>query len=52
VVSFTPRPLYFQGKSPWYALGRRLDGSQEEKNSQPPLRIEHSTLTILVKEEV
>jgi hypothetical protein len=31
-----------QGKSPWYPLDRRLDGSQsrsgrsEEKNSQPP----------------
>jgi hypothetical protein len=24
VVSFTPRPLYPQGKSPWYTLGRRL----------------------------
>jgi hypothetical protein len=42
VVSFTPRPLYFQGKSPWYPLDRRLDGPQsrserdgEEKNSQP-----------------
>jgi hypothetical protein len=28
VVSFTPRPLYPRGKSPWYPLGRRLDGSQ------------------------
>jgi hypothetical protein len=26
VVSFTPRPLYFQGKSPWYPLDRRLGG--------------------------
>jgi hypothetical protein len=47
VVSFTPRPLYPQGKSPWYPLDRRLDGSQsrsergdEEKNSQPPPEIE------------
>jgi hypothetical protein len=39
VVSFTPRPLYPQGKSPWYPLDRRLGGSQsrsghgsEEKN--------------------
>jgi hypothetical protein len=24
VVSFTPRPLYPQGKSPWYLLDRRL----------------------------
>jgi hypothetical protein len=28
VVSFTPRPLYPQGKSPWYLSDRRLDGSQ------------------------
>jgi hypothetical protein len=26
VVSFTPRPLYTQGKSPWYLLDRRLSG--------------------------
>jgi hypothetical protein len=42
-VSFTPLPLYPQGKSPWYSLDRRLGGPQsrsgpgdEEKNSQPP----------------
>jgi hypothetical protein len=42
VVSFTPRPLYPQGKSPWYPLDRKLGGPQsrsepggEEKNSQP-----------------
>jgi len=42
VVSFTPRPLYTQGKSLWYLLDRRLGGPQslsgrggEEKNSQP-----------------
>jgi hypothetical protein len=41
--SFTPRPLYPQGNSPWYPLDRRLGGPQsrfgrsgEEKNSQPP----------------
>jgi hypothetical protein len=40
VVSFTPRPLYPQGKSPWYPSDRRLSGSQsrsgrdeEEKKS-------------------
>jgi hypothetical protein len=45
VVSFTPRPLYPQGKSPWYPFDRRLGGPQsrsgrggEEKNSQPPRR--------------
>jgi hypothetical protein len=47
VVSFTPRPLYHQGKRPWYPLDRRLGGPQsrsgrggEEKNSQPPQGIE------------
>jgi hypothetical protein len=42
VVSFTPRPLYPQGKSPWYPLDRRLGGPQslsgrggEEKKSSP-----------------
>jgi hypothetical protein len=42
VVSFTPRPLYLQGKRPWYPSDRRLGGPQsrsgrgdEEKNSQP-----------------
>jgi hypothetical protein len=42
VVSFTPRPLYPQGKSPWYPLDRRMGGSQsrsgrggEETGSQP-----------------
>jgi hypothetical protein len=28
VVSFTPQPLYLQGKSPWYPLDRRLGGPQ------------------------
>jgi hypothetical protein len=43
VVSFTPRPLYPEGKSPWYPFDRKLGGPQsrsrrggEEKNSQPP----------------
>jgi hypothetical protein len=47
VVSFTPRPLYPQGKSPWYPLDKRLGEPQsrsgrggEEKNSQPPPGIE------------
>jgi hypothetical protein len=47
MVSFTPRPLYPQGKSPSYPLDRRLGGPQgrsgrggEEKNSQPPPGIE------------
>jgi len=29
VVSSTPRPLYPQGKSPWYSLDRRLGGHPE-----------------------
>jgi hypothetical protein len=47
LVSFTPRPLYPQGKSPWYPLDRRPGGPQsrsgrggEEKNSQPQPGIE------------
>jgi hypothetical protein len=47
VVSFTPRPLYLQSKSPWYPLDRRMDEPQnrsgrcgEEKNSQSPPGIE------------
>jgi hypothetical protein len=42
VVSFTPRLIYLQGKSPWYLLDRRLGRPQsqsrrsgEEKNYQP-----------------
>jgi hypothetical protein len=42
VVSFTPRPLYPQGKSPWHPLDRRLGGPQnrsehggEDHNSEP-----------------
>jgi hypothetical protein len=44
VASFTPRPLYSQGKSPWYPLDRRLGGPQnrserggKEKIFQPLL---------------
>jgi hypothetical protein len=47
VVRFTPRPLYPQGKSPWYPLHRRLGGKQsrsgrggEEKNSHPLPRLD------------
>jgi len=29
VVSSTPRPLYPQGRSPWYPLDRRLGGLPE-----------------------
>jgi hypothetical protein len=47
VVSFTPRLLCSQGKSPWYPLDRRLGGPHsragrggEEKHSQPLLGLE------------
>jgi hypothetical protein len=47
VVSFTPRPLYRQVKSPWYPLNRSLGGPQsrsrcggEEKHSQSLPRLE------------
>jgi hypothetical protein len=47
VVSFTPRSLYLQGKSPWYPVHGRLGGPQtqserggEEKNSQPLMDLE------------
>jgi hypothetical protein len=47
VVSFTHRPLYPQGKSPWYPLDRRLGRPQsrsgrggEDKNSQTSPGIE------------
>jgi hypothetical protein len=50
-VSFTPRPLYLQGKSPSYPLDRRLGGPQnlsgrgcEEKNSQPLPALEPSVI--------
>jgi hypothetical protein len=33
VVSFTHRPLYHQGKSPWYQLDRRLGGPQSWSGS-------------------
>jgi hypothetical protein len=36
VVSFSPRPLYCQGKSPRYPLDRRLGGpqSRSERNGE------------------
>jgi hypothetical protein len=47
VVSFTPQPIYHQGKSTWYPLDRRLGEPQsrsgrggEEKHSQPLLGLE------------
>jgi hypothetical protein len=47
VISFMPQLLYYQGKSPWYPMDRRLGKPQnwsghsgEEKNSQPLLGLE------------
>jgi hypothetical protein len=36
VVSFTPRPLYPQGKRPWYTLDRRLGGPQSRLGHPAP----------------
>jgi hypothetical protein len=51
MVSFTNRPLYCKGKSPWYPLDRRLGGFQdqsghsgEEKNFQPLPGLEPSVI--------
>jgi hypothetical protein len=51
VVSFTSRPLYTQGKSPWYPFDRRMGGTEsrsehggEEKNSQLLLELEPSII--------
>jgi hypothetical protein len=51
MVSFTPRLLYPQRKSPWYPLDRRLGRPQsrsgrggEEKKSQPPQGLEPPTI--------
>jgi hypothetical protein len=59
VVSFTHRPLYSQGKSPWYPLDRKIGGPQsrcgrdgEEKNSQPPPEIEPSNSDPVLKKIV
>jgi hypothetical protein len=59
LVSFTPRPLYPQGKSPWYPLDRRLGVLQNrsrrsggEKNSQPPPEIEPRNSNRLVRNVV
>jgi hypothetical protein len=55
VVSFMPRPLYPQGKSPLYPLYRRLGGRQsrsgrggEEKNSQPLPGLEPPIIQLVV----
>jgi hypothetical protein len=59
VVSFTPQPLYPQGKIPWYPLDGRLGGPQsrsgsggEEKNSQPSPGIEPQNIDRPARREV
>jgi hypothetical protein len=54
MVSFTPRPLYAQGKNPWYPLDRRLGEPQsrsgrggEEKKSQSLLRMLEEIAAVL-----
>jgi hypothetical protein len=56
VVSFTPRPLYPQGKSLWYPLNRSLGGPQsrsgrggEEKNSQTLPGLEPPIIQVVAK---
>jgi hypothetical protein len=56
MVRFKNRPLYHQGKSPWYPLDRRLGGPQsrsgrggEEKNSQLPPGIERFFIILVLK---
>jgi hypothetical protein len=39
VDSFTPRPLYPQGKSSWYPLDRRLGGPQSRSGRGEELHI-------------
>jgi len=34
VVRFTFRPLYPQGKSPWYTMDRRLRGPQSRSSNE------------------
>jgi hypothetical protein len=39
VVSFTPRPLYLRGKSPWYPLDRRSGGPQSRSGRRGEVKI-------------
>jgi hypothetical protein len=54
VISFTPRPLYPQGKSTWYPLDRRLDGPRAVldavvKRKIPSPRRESNPRTLIVQ---
>jgi hypothetical protein len=45
VISFTPRPLYTQGRSPRYPLDRRLGGPQSQSGQYGDVKILASTRT-------
>jgi hypothetical protein len=45
VVSFTPRSLYSQGKSPRYPLDRSLGGPQSRSGRGLHIVVTHSTIT-------
>jgi hypothetical protein len=45
MVSFTPQPLYPQGKSPWYPLDRRLGGPQSWSGRYGEMKILGTTGT-------
>jgi hypothetical protein len=54
VVSFTVRPLYPQGKNPWYPLDRRLGGPRAVldavvKRKIPSPRLESNLRTLIVQ---
>jgi hypothetical protein len=42
MVSFTIRPLYFQGRSPWYPLVRGLGGPQS-RSGHCKFKLRHQT---------
>jgi hypothetical protein len=45
VVSFTPRPLYPRGKSPWYPLNSRLGGAQNWSGRRGEEKVLDPTVT-------
>jgi hypothetical protein len=56
MVSFTLRPLYPEGKRPWYSLNRRLGELQsrsgrggEDRNSQPLPELEPPIIQLVAQ---
>jgi hypothetical protein len=49
VVSFTPRPLYLQGKSLWYPLDLRLGGSQSRSGHGPFMKYLSRRTQLLIR---